>query len=174
MPEIWKDVKEFEYYQVSNIGNVRSKNRIGFDGRMLQGVTLRPGVNNPGYKYVTLRKDGKSYNKMVHRLVAESFFNQTNQCVNHKDGDKLNNSTSNLEWVSFSENRIHSNQLGLSLQKGIPIAAKVTAPDGKILKFETLMDVNRFFNFKKSWIHNRIRKQGIKFMYNGYEVEVVR
>lgn len=174
LSEVWQDVDSFEDYQVSNLGNVRSKVRAGIDGRKLQGVMLKPSVNNPGYRYVVLRKNGKSYNRMIHRLVAETFLNKSNQCVNHVDGDKSNNSVINLEWVSFSENRIHSNELGLSPQKGSPIRTSILTPDGENVYCESLMDVNRFFNFKKSWIHNRIRKHGDKFNYNGYEVEVIR
>lgn len=66
------------------------------------------------YLAVGLRvfKDGKSIQTIhkIHRLVAEYFIpNPENKpCVNHKDGNKLNNDVTNLEWVTISENTKHS------------------------------------------------------------------
>lgn len=49
----------------------------------------------------------------VHRLVAEAFTDARDETVNHKDGNKLNNRFSNLEWVSYSENNSHAFRIGL-------------------------------------------------------------
>lgn len=67
-------------------------------------------VNRDGYKVVGLWKNNKSTAKTVHRLVALAFIpNPENKpCVNHIDGNKQNNHVSNLEWVTYSENTIHS------------------------------------------------------------------
>lgn len=73
--------------------------------------------NNSGYYTVSTRK--KSY--LVHRLVAEIWIpNPHNkEQVNHKDCNKLNNSVSNLEWVTRSENAIHAFENGLLVFNGV-------------------------------------------------------
>lgn len=63
MIEIWKDVKNYEkYYQISNFGKVRSKNRITRNGStnyIKKGKILKTFDNGLGYKFVSLRKGGK-------------------------------------------------------------------------------------------------------------------
>lgn len=103
--EIWKTIKGFENYEVSNFANVRNKTT----NRILKQE------NNKGYLRVSLSLKGMVKRILVHRLVAINFINNKYKkpCVNHKDGNRLNNNLSNLEWVTFSENEIHSyNVLG--------------------------------------------------------------
>lgn len=68
------------------------------------------GEVSHGYLRVKLSVDGKVTRKRVHRLIAEEFLeNPLNKAyVNHKDGNKLNNHFSNLEWCTASENEYHS------------------------------------------------------------------
>lgn len=97
MQEIWKDVVGFEgSYKVSNLGNVKS---------LRNGKILIPSITR-GYKRITLCKNGKIENKVIHRLVAEAFLNNPENypCVNHKDENKLNNCVENLEWCDIKYN----------------------------------------------------------------------
>jgi len=120
--EIWKDCIGYEdYYQVSNLGNVRSKDRIvnnsrGGSTRFIKGIVLIQ-VPYMGYNTVCFCVAGKIKQKIVkvHRLVAQSFISNTENkpCVNHKDGNKLNNRLDNLEWATYSENTIHAIESGL-------------------------------------------------------------
>lgn len=108
--EVWKSVKDIDSVEVSNSGKVRRN-----------GKELSVSVNSAGYKKVTINSNGKYINKYLHRLMAEVFIE--NECdwkteVNHKDGNKLNNNLDNLEWVSKSENAIHSFEKGLSRISG--------------------------------------------------------
>ena len=113
MEEIWKPVKGFEgYYEVSNLGMVRSIDRVVVDTvrnceRLLKGKVLIQKDNGNGYKNVSFCKEHKIYNKYVHRLVAEAFIPNKDDLpqVNHKDEDKSNNRVDNLEWcTSFYNN----------------------------------------------------------------------
>ena len=75
------------------------------------GKMLKPQANNKGY----LRVGIGNKLKFVHRLVAEKYIPNPNNCsqVNHKDGNKFNNNVSNLEWVSNQQNRDHAIKNGL-------------------------------------------------------------
>ena len=96
-------------YQVSNLGRVRSLDRIVKDTtkdryQKLKGKEMKFTDNGNGYKLVFLTINGKKENKYVHRLVCEAFIpNPENLMeVNHKDLNKSNNCVQNLEWVSSS------------------------------------------------------------------------
>ena len=67
------------------------------------------------YEIVVLYKNKKPKTFPIHKLVAEYFLENPNNyyCVNHKDGNKLNNNIENLEWCTISENTKHAYDLGL-------------------------------------------------------------
>lgn len=77
---------------------------------------LKHDITHDGYHRVTLYKDNKPKHCPVHRLVAETFIpNPENKpTVNHIDGNKANNSISNLEWSTHSENSQHAYDNGLN------------------------------------------------------------
>lgn len=116
--EIWKDIKDYEgLYQVSNLGRVRSVDRTYIqkakNGSILshtyKGQILKPN-NVKGYLQVVLQKHKNIKWEKVHRLVAQTFISnpKNKREVNHKDGNKQNNCVNNLEWVTISENQLHS------------------------------------------------------------------
>lgn len=128
--EQWSDIAGYEgYYQVSNLGRVRSCDRYvkGRWGKTyIHGKLLRPGFGKEGitptgkvngYCNVVLHKEGKAKFIEVHRLVAVAFVpNPENlPVVNHKDGVKYHNEASNLEWVTPSENSKHAIETGLHI-----------------------------------------------------------
>ena len=103
--EIWKDISGFNgKYQVSSWGKIRNAET---------GKVLKPYENSKGYLKVGLSKGKKSEKKRVNRLVAMAFIENPNDLpqVNHKDGNKKNNSVSNLEWVTDSRNKEHAKNL---------------------------------------------------------------
>lgn len=121
--EIWKDVVDFEgFYQVSNLGRVRSVDRVVVSssakraysscrrGRIIQG-----GMNPDGYRTVNLSRSPFTSKFTVHSLVAQAFIGDRPQGfhVNHIDGCKTNNSASNLEYCSHKDNINHAVSIGL-------------------------------------------------------------
>lgn len=118
--EEWRDISGFEgYYQVSNLGRVRSLDRenvrSGKGYRTIKGRVLKQLLAGRGYCYVNFSVDGVYSRHYVHRLVANAFIDNPNNKreVNHKDGNKLNNIVSNLEWVNSLENNRHARAIGL-------------------------------------------------------------
>ena len=79
------------------------------------GKKLKGSISEHGYLYYRLSKDNKKSLFYAHRLVAEYFIDNPNNypVVNHKDGDKLNNNVTNLEWASYSENTTHAHKNNL-------------------------------------------------------------
>lgn len=102
--EIWKIIKEFKNYEVSNFGNVKS--RYFYKGTNER--ILKPSKNTKGYLFVVLYLNKKSKVKQIHQLVAENFLNHKPNgmgfVVNHKDFNKENNQIENLEIVTCREN----------------------------------------------------------------------
>ena len=113
MSEIWKDIEGYEgLYQVSNLGRVKSLEKL--KGVQIQKERiLSPTTIKGGYYRVTLCKKGICNKYLVHRLVAKAFLPQ-NITVNHKNGNKADNSVVNLEWLTQKENNIHAHQTGLT------------------------------------------------------------
>lgn len=154
--EIWKDVVGFEgKYKVSSLGNVINikTNRI-----------LKCNKTTIGYTQVTFVCDGKSKSFHIHRLVGKAFIpnKQQKKQINHKDGDKTNNNVDNLEWVTSSENGIHSYRiLGNKVWhkgntgKNTPTAKAVSQYDmnnNLIYKWECALDAVREFGFDSGCI----------------------
>lgn len=114
--EVWKDIKGYEgLYQISNLGNIRKLRFINNICNKEKIFNITQQKQNSGYLKVMLYKNGVYENKLVHRLVAETFLNNKNNYsdINHKDGNKENNKVDNLEWCTKSYNMIHAYKNGL-------------------------------------------------------------
>ena len=83
----------------------------------LSNKWLRAGDDSRGYLHVCLRKDDKTYDHKVHRLVALTYHGPSELTVNHKDGDKRNNHPDNLEYVTRGDNLRHAFTTGLNPTK---------------------------------------------------------
>ena len=107
--EIWKDIDEYiGYYQVSNLGRVKSLDRVTSEGRFRKGKILKPTVCASGYHVVELCKNNNGKQYRVNILVATAFITNDDPInktqVGHKDETKTNNRADNLEWVTPKEN----------------------------------------------------------------------
>lgn len=130
----WKDIEGFEgLYTISNTGLIKS---------YLFKVPrpLKPSLAR-GYKKVTLSLNGKLFYETVHRLVAQAFIQnpENKPCVNHKDGNKLNNHVNNLEWCTHQENHIHAFKIGLR------VSAKGEDVNGVKLTENDVLDIRAIY-----------------------------
>ena len=121
--ETWRDAIGYEgLYRVSDLGRVRSLDRVvdGPKGQMrLNGKVMKLSLVG-GYEQIGLCKNGPQKFLYVHRLVAAAFIGPrpNEKQVNHRDGNKLNNRSSNLEYVTARENIHHAWRMGLSKTRG--------------------------------------------------------
>lgn len=101
----WVEIEDNPNYLVSDSGEVKRKS----------ANTNKAFRESKGYMAVDMYQDGERKTKRVHRLVAEAFVPNPNNKpeVNHKDGNRYNNSASNLEWVTKKENCEHAWASGL-------------------------------------------------------------
>lgn len=88
-------------YMIDIYGNVYNQTKI-----------LKPALTGIGYLAVSLH--GKT--TKIHQLVAKTFIPNPDNlpCINHKDGNKLNNLIENLEWCTQGQNASHAWQTGLN------------------------------------------------------------
>ena len=167
MTEIWKDITNYEdNYQISNLGNVRSKDRTIYrvDGRKktISGQPMKLSVDTHGYYKVNLRKNNKLNTARVHKLVANHFLKREmgKNIVNHKDGNKLNNCVDNLEFVTLSENTLHAiytlkkDFTKTKLEKKQPIIS--IENNGIYRFFESISKAGKFYNISTRTVGRKL------------------
>jgi|LGOV01.1.fsa_nt_gb hypothetical protein len=146
MTEIWRDIKGYPNYQVSNLGRIKSLKRyVGVRSgskRVVRERILKRHMSAKGYCNATLRLNNKQHTKSFHRLVALAFIpNPKNKrTINHINGIKTDNRVENLEWNTYKENSIHAHKMGLaSYKKG------ECNPTAK-LKDKEVVEIIKLFN----------------------------
>lgn len=105
--EEWKDVVGYEgLYQVSNMGRVKSCERLTRNNHIVKEKIRKPKIDKDGYCCVSLWIDGVSKEQFIHRLVAQSFIpNPDNKpCIDHINTNKTDNRVENLKWCTHKEN----------------------------------------------------------------------
>lgn len=147
MEEIWKDVVGFEgYYRISNLGNLKSVDRIVrvsiASQRIVRSQAIIPHVDYLGYKRVRLCKNGPKFHAKIHRLVCQAFLpNPENKPhVNHKNSNPSDNRLENLEWCTQSENMLHCFREGGRMPKMGSGNGKSKLTEDSVLKIRELFD----------------------------------
>jgi hypothetical protein len=99
-------IKGFTHHTINKKGEIKN---------LKTGITKKLWLGKNGYYYVDIIESNKSTKIALHRLLMLQFVPNPNnkRTVNHKDGNKLNNSLDNLEWATDSENIKHAWDIGL-------------------------------------------------------------
>ena len=146
-----------DFYLVDDKGNIYSlhKSRFGKNKNLDVNKPLSAHTDKNGYVSVVLVKNKEKRTNKLHRVVALAFVpNPENKpCVNHINRIKTDNRVGNLEWVTYSENEIHSvEKLGKTTRKGenSPIAKLndniVLEIKKEMQKGEASSNIARMFN----------------------------
>ena len=171
MEEIWKPVVGWEgLYEVSNLGNVRSLDRLVVQGnhtRFCKGQLLKPTLHKSNYYMVTLRNSGLQKISKVHQMVMNAFnpnIYKEKLEINHIDGNPQNNRLDNLEWCTHQQNLQHASKHHLlSIYKPID---QYDLEGNFIKRWESMKEAREFYNLGVNSLRNACkRKSGI---HKGY------
>ena len=179
MEEIWKDIEECEGYQVSNLGRIRSVDRVLYAGNRWGGVTARRYKGKlittfaypNGYMAFVYRKHHKTIkNFLIHRLVAQAFIPNPENLpqINHKNEKRDDNRVDNLEWCTDAYNKIYNNRAKrVAIANGKPI--EQLSMDGHIIReFPSIREAARFVNGDMKSIRMCCKKDTMTHYYKGY------
>lgn len=141
MNEIWKAIDGFDGYEVSNLGRVRSVDRVvttKAGQRKYRGKIRAQSADSRGYKHISFWKNGRQFGFVVHRLVAAAFLRRMmpGEEVNHDDLDKSNNIDRNFEITTHAVNMEHATKAGR-------MAKKLTEQMVREIKFAFLWGENK-------------------------------
>ena len=147
--EEFKDIKSYEgLYKVNRQGEVYS---------YITNKKIKGSIDSNGYRQMHLSKNGEYKKKSLHRIVAEAFLPNPNNLpeVNHKDGNKLNNSVDNLEWCSSSYNHVHAFENGLHSKEYMYSPVRILLND-EWIEFKSMDDCAIFLGVKNQDIYKRL------------------
>ena len=128
--ETWVSIPDYSMYEISKTGALRKSCENN------QYKILKQRVDRAGYMTVRLYKNSKSSTQLVHRLLALTYIpnEQSKSCVNHINGNKLDNSLSNLEWSTHAENIQHAYNTGLVVKMGKSVIDNCSGQTFKSIK----------------------------------------
>ena len=186
MEEIWKEIKGYPNYQVSNMGRVK---RLSTGYYRRTEKILKPQLQNNGYLHIKLSQKDKTKCILVHRLVAQVFIPNPNNLpqVNHINEDKTDNRVENLEWCDRKYNinygngiskRVKTNKENGTYKKIGEINSKIRSKsilqfskdNSFIRKWDCIMDVQRELGYSNKQICSCLKNRqktakGFKWVY---------
>lgn len=125
--EEWRVIPSFPDYEVSERGRVR---RLTAKRGAIAGKIMKPWVRDDGYRMFILRKDGRSYHRRAHQLVADAYLPPKPHRlaeVRHLKGAWMGDHWSNLAWGTSAENKADMIEHGTRLEGERHPLAKLTA-----------------------------------------------
>lgn len=143
-PLIYKDLDLSDRFLISNTGKLYSK---------ISKKILKTHINKEGYEVVCVSLGGRDKKKIIriHIAVACMFCDgyKDGLTVNHKDGNKINNLYTNLEWVTYKENSKHAYATGLAKGHGERMVKQIDINTGEeIAIFNSIKEAQLFIRGK--------------------------
>ena len=177
MVTVWKNIPGYEgKYQASEFGMVRSTNRIVKKGNKkvpskVSGQLISPYVGTDGYLRVDMSRNGNRRHEKLHSIIAKTFIpNPDNkETVNHIDENKLNNTVSNLEWMTNAENVNYGTRIQRVKEKYGTKVIRIS-PSKHVESFATLHDAEQKTGILRQSIAYAIKN---KTKLKGYEWEEI-
>ena len=174
--EIWKPIKEFENYAISNHGRVKliKKTKTNYRIGMIYKTWERNIYNKKTgkrkenvYQRIGLSKNNKNYHFTIHELVLSAFNipRPKNKFVNHNDCDKKNNHISNLEWTTYHENINHAIKNDCFL-KGEEISISILT-NSQVLKINKMLKKGKTYKEIKLKFPN-VKRSNLSSIKNGH------
>lgn len=152
MEEIFKPIKDFPNYQISNLGNVKNIKR---------NKLLISYPKATGYMVTRLSNNNISKEKKIHRLVAQAFIDNPKnlEFVNHKDEIKNNNHFNNLEWCDSTYNNNYGTRSKRQAEK-MKISVKQFSLNNIFIKeYTSINEAGKCTNNNPSNISNCLKKR---------------
>lgn len=155
---MWQNIPDWEWYLINEQGEVLNTRTNKY---------LKGDINNIGYHRVTLYDNKRKQRFFIHRLVATLFLPNPNNLpeVNHIDGNKDNNSVSNLEWCNHVHNEHAARRTGLKEYKPF----EVTFNDGSVKRYEFAPQLAFELNVTKRTIQNYLQGKSKGYKNKGIE-----
>lgn len=153
----WKPIKGYDdIYEVSEYGDIKSLSRLKINKKfthVTKQIHLKQGLNKRGYRHVRLCKNKIAKTRLIHQLVGEHFVDNPNSKpqLNHKDGNKINNHYTNLEYVTVKENTIHAYENYL-----IPNRQQILLDVNTGVYYYSMRDASRVYGVSSSYMINMI------------------
>lgn len=147
--EIWKTYPDYDFIEVSNLGRVRTKDRVvtykNGKKHFYKGKVLKQYRDRYGYMYVQFYENSKRVTLKVHRMIAITFIPNPNNLpqVNHIDCNRSNNIVSNLEWCNNQYNTAYREKCGKASSR--PVFA-INVETGEVLHFKSRGEAERKLN----------------------------
>jgi hypothetical protein len=167
MKEFWRKIKDSMFYQVSNLGNIRVKQRFNYLDKDTPEFRPIPCHHNAqGYMEARIETYSGFEVFSVHRLVCAAF--QRNPLgkphVNHKNGIKDDNRNVNLEWCTQAENSAHASRIGLLPGGKLYTKSKLTIETASLIYALNLVRAKkaflaRLFNVSYATVNNICQKR---------------
>ncbi len=153
---MWKQIPEWEDYAVNETGSVKN---------LITGNLIAGDINTAGYQRVCLYCKKKKKKFFRHRLVAELFIDNPNklQEVNHKDGNKTNNSVQNLEWCDRVHNEREAHRTLIKEYKPYVVLFN----DGRLKIYEFACELANEIKVSKRTVQNYLQGKSFGFLSKG-------
>lgn len=185
--EIWKPITGFNRkYFISECGNIKKYIGVDKDNKVKKYLYMSSNKNRKGYLMIGLTKNKIRYRFSVHSLVVREFIGirKYNLQVNHKDGNKLNNHYSNLEYITCFENIRHAINNNLrnyvngercgssKLRENQVLEIRAMYSKGNITQkklseiYKVSQGAIRFIIIKRNWKHLKMEKNRVRSSNN--------